>query len=112
MLLEQLHNDVAAVVEQLTHHLPAGQGLKSGDQAGAAGDAGGGVGRGDQLEERRSFIDTSRVLGSGGSADVMGGTYQFRGHTQTTEVVFKIFRGGKNLSPSILQKIKGRLSLG
>ena len=114
MLLEQLHNDVAAVVNQLGQDLPADQGLKDRgrDQGGAAGDAGCGAGKGDQLEESRSFIDTSRVLGSGSFADVMSGTYQFPGRQQTTQVAFKIFRGGKGLSLSIRQKIKEEVEIG
>jgi len=97
MLLEELHNDVAAVVNQLGQDpsLPANQGVKDQgrDQGGDAKDAWGGAGRGDQLEESRSSIDTSSVLRSECSADVMSGTYQFPGW-QEIQVAFLIFRKG------------------
>ena len=75
------------------------------------GDAGGGAGKGDQLEESRCSIDASKRLGSGSFADVMSGTYRFSSQKKT-QVAVKIFRGGKNLSPSSLQKIKEEVEIG
>ena len=62
--------------------------------------------------EGRYYVDTSRNLGSGSFADVVGGTYRFQGQRVDTQVAFKIFRGGRNLASPVREKIKQEVELG
>ena len=77
-------------------------------------EAGGGSGRGSCLEEGRCRIDRKLNLGSGSFADVVGGTYRFPGQgvDTSTQVAFKIFRGGRDLASRVREKIKEEVELG
>ena len=111
-LLEQSRNDVAAVVERLSQDASAAQRRVNEGGRGGAGEPGGGSGKGSCLEEGRSYVDTSRKLGSGSSGDVVGGTFRFPGQQQDTQVAFKIFRGGRNLAAAMSEKIEKEIQLG
>ena len=109
-LLEQSRNDVATVVDRLFQDASTAQrGVIQGGRGGA-GESGGG--RGACLEQGRSYVDTSRKLGSGSAGDVVGGKFRFPGQQQDTQVAFKIFRGGGNLTGVMSEKIKKEIELG
>jgi serine/threonine protein kinase len=111
-LLEQPRNDVATVVDLLSQEASTDQRRENEGGRGTSGESGGGGGRGSCLEEGRCKFDTSRNLGSGSFADVVGGTYRFAGQRAGTQVAFKIFRRGRNLASSVREKIKVEVELG
>ena len=111
-LLEQSRNDVAAVIDRLSQGASTAQrGVIQGGRGGE-GESGGGSGRGACLDQGRSYLDTSRKLGSGSFADVVGGKFRFAGQKQGAEVAYKIFRGGRNLTSVMGDKIKEEVELG
>ena len=63
------------------------------------------------LDESRAVIGSS-VLGRGSFADVRSGTYRFRAQGQATDVAYKIFRGGQNLSASMRETIEKEVAVG
>ncbi len=113
-LLEQLRNDVAKVVDLLSQEASTDQRRDNEGGRGRSGESGGGSDRGSCLEEGRCYVDTSRNLGSGSFADVVGGTYRFpEQHVDTsTQVAFKIFLGDRNLASLVSEKNKEEVELG
>ena len=63
------------------------------------------------LDESRAVIGSS-ALGSGSFADVRCGTYRFPAQEQATDVAYKIFRGGQNLSASMRETIEKEVAVG
>ena len=114
------------VVEQLAHSAspsPAAAGASTTTTSGSGGGAASGrssvaaAARTDVsapcvgLDESRAVIGSS-VLGSGSFADVRSGTYRFRAQGQATDVAYKIFRGGQNLSASMRETIEKEVAVG
>jgi poly [ADP-ribose] polymerase 10/14/15 len=114
LLLEEEAWDINKVVDRLTLDSPATP------DPGREGRVGGGSSSQDQsvpsskgvqilgihLDIRRSFIDSSHVLGKGSFADVFSGTYRFSGQQVEKGVAIKTFRGAQNLTPSMRKKIE------